>query len=99
LLQQAIKALPDLQVGEIYVPASSTDPVEVYSKSYAQTVYLDPYTAKVLKIQGSSQEKSLGDRIVNSWILLHFGTFGGLSTRILYVFVGLSPTILLIRVC
>ncbi|MEN9519637.1 MAG: hypothetical protein RLZZ381_2225 [Cyanobacteriota bacterium] len=94
LLQQAIKALPDLQVGEIYVPASSTDPVEVYSKSYAQTIYLDPYTAKVLKIQGSSQEKSLGDRLVNSWIPLHFGTFGGLSTRILYVFVGLSPTIL-----
>ncbi|MEH2286520.1 PepSY-associated TM helix domain-containing protein [Nostoc sp.] len=27
---------------------------------------------------------------------MHFGTFGGLPTRILYVFVGLSPLILFI---
>jgi uncharacterized iron-regulated membrane protein len=27
---------------------------------------------------------------------MHYGTFGGLATRILYVFVGLSPTILFI---
>ena len=25
---------------------------------------------------------------------IHYGTFGGLPTRILYVFVGLSPTVL-----
>ncbi len=96
LLQQAITVSPDISVGEIYVPASSTDPVEVYSQSYDRTVYLDPYTAKVLTIKGLSQEKSLGDRIVNSWLELHFGTFGGLPTRILYVFVGLSPLILFI---
>ncbi|WP_228058280.1 MULTISPECIES: PepSY-associated TM helix domain-containing protein [unclassified Nostoc] len=38
----------------------------------------------------------MGDRILNSFIPLHYGTFGGLSTRILYVFVGLSPLILFI---
>ncbi len=96
LLQQAIKASPGLLVGEMYVPFSSSDPVEVYSESYDRTVYLDPYRAKVLKIKGSPQQQSLGDRIVNSWLELHFGTFGGLSTRILYVFVGVSPLILFI---
>lgn len=27
---------------------------------------------------------------------LHYGTFGGLATRILYVFIGLMPTVLFI---
>jgi uncharacterized iron-regulated membrane protein len=90
LLQQAIKASPDLLVGEMYVPFSSSDRVEVYRESYDRTVYLDPYRAKVLKIKGSPQQQSLGDRIVISWLKLHFGTFGSLSTRILYVFVGFS---------
>ena len=38
----------------------------------------------------------LGDRILNSFNPLHYGTFGGLPTRILYVFVGLVPLILFI---
>jgi outer membrane receptor protein involved in Fe transport len=36
----------------------------------------------------------LGDRVLNSFTPLHYGTFGGLPTRILYVFVGLAPLIL-----
>jgi uncharacterized iron-regulated membrane protein len=38
---------------------------------------------------------SLGDRVLNSFTPLHYGTFGGLPTRIFYVFVGLTPLILL----
>ncbi|MHC5819834.1 MAG: PepSY domain-containing protein, partial [Nostoc sp.] len=38
----------------------------------------------------------LGDRVLNSFAPLHYGTFGGLPTRILYVFVGLAPLILFI---
>lgn len=37
-----------------------------------------------------------GDRILNSFTPLHYGTFGGIPTRILYVFVGLAPTVLLV---
>ena len=39
---------------------------------------------------------SRADRVLNSFTPIHYGTFGGLPTRILYIFVGLSPTILLI---
>ncbi|MEH2336460.1 PepSY-associated TM helix domain-containing protein [Nostoc sp.] len=39
---------------------------------------------------------SLGDRILNSCSLLYYGTFGGLPTRIFYVFVGLAPLILFV---
>ncbi|MEH2180217.1 PepSY-associated TM helix domain-containing protein [Nostoc sp.] len=38
----------------------------------------------------------MGDKIIDSFPTLHFGSFGGLPTRILYVFVGLSPLILFI---
>ncbi|MEH1845738.1 MAG: PepSY-associated TM helix domain-containing protein [Nostoc sp.] len=36
----------------------------------------------------------MGDRILNSFSPLHYGTFGGSPTRIFYLFVGLAPLIL-----
>lgn len=44
----------------------------------------------------NSKTASLGDRILNAFVPMHYGTFGGNLTRILYVFVGLSPTILFV---
>ncbi|MCC5626314.1 PepSY domain-containing protein [Nostoc sp. CHAB 5715] len=41
-------------------------------------------------------KSSLGDRVLNSFTPLHYGTFLGLTSRILYVFVGLTPLILFI---
>ncbi|MDZ7963253.1 MAG: PepSY-associated TM helix domain-containing protein [Aulosira sp. DedQUE10] len=56
-------------------------------------VYLDQYSGQVLRVE-NSLKASLSDKILNSFQPLHFGTFGGLPTRILYVFVGLAPLIL-----
>jgi len=36
------------------------------------------------------------EAIINQFAPVHFGTFGGLPTRILYVFVGLAPSVLFI---
>jgi uncharacterized iron-regulated membrane protein len=58
-------------------------------------VYLDQYSGEVLQIQDSRTAK-LGDRVINSFAPMHYGTFGGIWTRILYVFVGLAPTALLV---
>lgn len=58
-------------------------------------VYLDQYSGQVLRVE-NSLKASLGDKILNSFMPLHFGTFGGLPTRILYIFVGLAPLILFI---
>ncbi|MBN3962351.1 PepSY domain-containing protein [Nostoc sp. NMS8] len=58
-------------------------------------VYLDQYSGQVLRVD-NSLKVLLGDKILNSFMPLHFGTFGGLPTRILYVFVGLAPLILFI---
>jgi uncharacterized iron-regulated membrane protein len=35
------------------------------------------------------------EAIINQFGAVHFGTFGGVPTRILYVFVGLAPSVLL----
>ncbi|MBW4693418.1 MAG: PepSY domain-containing protein [Lyngbya sp. HA4199-MV5] len=56
-------------------------------------VHLDQYSGKVLQVS-TAATKSLGDRILDSFNDLHYGTFWGLPTRILYVFVGLAPLIL-----
>ncbi|MEH1844413.1 MAG: PepSY-associated TM helix domain-containing protein [Nostoc sp.] len=58
-------------------------------------VYLDQYSGKVLRVD-NGLKLSLGDRVLNSFVPLHYGTFGGLPTRILYVFVGLAPLILFV---
>lgn len=56
---------------------------------------VDPYTGEALRVQ-NSQTLALGDRVLNAFVPLHYGTFWGVTSRILYVFVGLSPLILFI---
>ncbi|MBW4568623.1 MAG: PepSY domain-containing protein [Tolypothrix carrinoi HA7290-LM1] len=57
--------------------------------------YLDQFTGIVLRIQ-DGLNPTRAEVVLNSFSPLHYGTFGGLPTRILYVFVGLAPLILFI---
>lgn len=58
-------------------------------------VLVDPYTGQPLRVQ-NSKTLGLGDRVLNAFVPLHYGTFWGTTSRILYVFVGLSPLALFI---
>ena len=49
-----------------------------------------------LQVVDGTKTTSLLGRLSNYSTPLHYGVFGGLSTKILYVFVGLSPAILLV---
>lgn len=98
----ADKAIPNSITTYVGVPNKPKDIVRVglrqsheLSEFGESEVALDPYTGKVLRVQ-NSKELPLGDRILNAFVPLHYGTFGGLPTRILYIFVGLSPLILFI---
>jgi uncharacterized iron-regulated membrane protein len=91
LLQKAQQILPQMQLKELYF--AEGEAFEVYGRGN-ESVWLDPYTAKVLTVEDGKQRqiRLLSDRIFKNLIVpLHFGTFGGLPTRILYVFVGLAP--------
>jgi uncharacterized iron-regulated membrane protein len=57
------------------------------------TVYIDPATAGVVRLDFHAQQP-LGVRLQRDIYGLHFGTFGGAFTRVLWVFVGLMPGLL-----
>ena len=101
-LKTAQAALPDAALRSIYFPSKPEEVLTVSFKlpqedvDYGEsTAYLDQYNGKVLRVD-SSLKMSLGDRILNSFVPLHYRTFWGLPSRIFYVFVGLAPLILFI---
>ena len=101
ILRRSQRALPGATNTFINLPKKPDQVFEVYKKvpgdweDFNSYVKLDQFSGKVLYVQ-DSRRGGLGDRVLNSFTPLHYGTFGGILTRILYVFVGLSPTILLI---
>jgi len=101
MLKNADEALPGAKTTYISFP-SSPESVFMVGKQFPEEkevwrsrVYLDRYTGEVLQLR-NSRSLSLGDEVVDSFNWWHFGTFGGLPTRILYFFVGLTPLILFI---
>ena len=99
ILRGSNAALPDATSTFINLPKKPDDVFEIYKKvpgdweDFNSYVKLDQFSGKVLYVQDSRIVR-LCDRVLNSFTPLHYGTFGGMPTRILYVFVGLSPTIL-----
>ena len=59
------------------------------------SVAIDRYTPKVLAVQ-KVLKPTVRNRVGKLISDLHFGTFGGLVTQILYLFVGLSPIVLFV---
>jgi uncharacterized iron-regulated membrane protein len=98
LLEKASAALPEGRVTYIYFPTEPKGVFRVHKEVNSTDVSasIDRYSGEIIKVQDSVAKKSLGDSIMESFGPVHFGTFAGLSSRIFYVFVGLSPTFLLI---
>ena len=100
IIQTADAALPGAETTFINLGKKPENAIAVYKKrpqelnDYGDSVvYLDRYSGKILKLQ-DGLNLSLGDKVLNSFSPLHYGTFWGLPTRILYIFVGLAPLIL-----
>ena len=103
LMQKADAAIPEGRTTFIELPETDPQKMVVRKKLPNQetgkfdlsTVELDRSSGKVL--QATKMEKAEGIfKLIVTIADLHFGTFGGLPTRILYVLVGLMPTVLLI---
>jgi uncharacterized iron-regulated membrane protein len=103
LLRKADTAMPDGKTTMIVFPETQLRSVSVTKKLPDQetgrfdlsTVELDRYSGKVLQVNKVVQPEGFF-KVLVTVADLHFGTFGGLPTRILYIFVGLMPTVLLI---
>jgi uncharacterized iron-regulated membrane protein len=102
ILHRSNAALPGTITTYIYPP---TTPEEVFTigKRLPSTpkgdglssVELDQYSGEILRVY-DERSLPLGDRILTTFEPLHYRTFGGLSTRILYVLVGFAPAVLII---
>ncbi|MEH1837061.1 MAG: PepSY-associated TM helix domain-containing protein [Nostoc sp.] len=102
IVQKAEAALPNFSIYSIDVPDESkagTYDFRMISprmQFWDSLVHIDQYTGEILQVVDGTKTRSLLGRLSNYSVPLHYGVFGRLSTKILYVFVGLSPTILLI---
>ena len=57
------------------------------------SITVDPYTARVLDVYDSRKHESPGRSLVQWAIPLHFGIWGGMPTRVLYVVLGFIPVV------
>ena len=101
LMETARQMAPGTWVSTVMLPHQPGQPVKLTLMSggarqyqYSNYVYLDPYTANVLRVD-SVEDRSAGDAVL-AWVApLHFGTFGGgTPVYILWMVLGLSPAVL-----
>jgi uncharacterized iron-regulated membrane protein len=95
LIARARKEVSDLKVKQIWFPESPEAPISVRGQAGAwlvrdrtNSVELNPYTGEVVAVLGA-EEMRLLERWVHTADPLHFGDFGGLWSKLLWVFFGL----------
>ena len=100
ILRQADAVLPTSVTTFVVFPQPTADAWRVGRKFPQEQephglnyVDLDRTTGKVLASR-DALNPVIGEAIVNAFKPIHRGSFGGLATRILYLFIGLSPTVL-----
>ena len=100
LVARANAAFPDGQVRRIALPKEPGAPLVIRKKrprdlhpNGMNYIYLDATTGRVLAIQDAARATT-GTRAFNARYPVHIGLWGGLPTRVLAVFIGLSPLLL-----
>lgn len=102
ILEKSDTVFPNAATTFITFPQKPKDVIRIGKKQATESVengntriWLDQYSGKVLQVQ-DGLNLSRATAVISSFIPMHFGTFGGIPTRILYVFVGLSPLLLFV---
>ncbi|MGF1482120.1 MAG: PepSY-associated TM helix domain-containing protein [Cyanophyceae cyanobacterium] len=97
-IQIANRELPNSQTtflaleGERKIIVQKKYPDDIFPSGLS-SVAIDRHTGSILAVQKVLQP-SLGNKIAKLVADFHYGTFGGLPIRILYVFVGVAPAVL-----
>ncbi len=102
LLENSNQVFPNATTLSVTIPSKPEDAVYISKRQNHETViygqsgvYLDGYSGEILRVVDSTK-LPLGDKAIAILRPLHYGTFWGLTSRIIYFLVGLTPTILLI---
>jgi uncharacterized iron-regulated membrane protein len=98
----ARQTLPNAELSILTFPASPTAAFTArkrlpgdWSRLGNQYVYIDRFRAEALRVDRFDQ-LPVGARLVQSMAPLHYGSFGGHWTRVLWIFMGLVPGVLAI---
>jgi len=101
MIAQARAMDPGTALKGVAFPFSRRAPLRIFMRrgngvgyEYADTLYFDPYSGNHLATWRYGVNESLGDWFVWSQIPLHFGTYWGLSFKVLWAILGLSIPIL-----
>lgn len=96
--QMARTAKPGLAITAIALPYEPGEPVVVQGhwqavlvRERADAVFIDPVTNRIVGTR-TAHDMGAGERIVHTVDPLHFGTFGGLATRLIWALFGLLLT-------
>jgi uncharacterized iron-regulated membrane protein len=102
LLEKSDAIFPNAVTTFIAFPQKPKDAIRIGKKQPQESqergntrLWLDQYSGKILQVQ-DGLNLSRADAVLSSFAPIHYGTYGGIPTRILYVFVGLSPLILFV---
>jgi uncharacterized iron-regulated membrane protein len=101
LVAEGDRILPGGILTSFGVPTTETETYSVwkrmpgdFDKYYGDHIlYFDQYSGKLIKsddAQANKAEMSFGEYVLDSFDEVHYGTFWGIPSRILYIFVGLS---------
>jgi len=101
-VEAAREAFPGLEPTGIYLPTGPEDVVEVRGRTgrilvrdRANAVFLDPYDASVVGVHDSSRDGAL-KWWMNAADSLHFGYWGGLTSKILWAVFGLCLPVMVL---
>jgi uncharacterized iron-regulated membrane protein len=101
-VEAALAEFPDGSLSAIYLPMKPGDVLRVRIKREADgmeyganEVSFHPATGEVLRVSRYA-ERTAADEVLRWFGMIHFGTFGGLATRILWVLLGIVPGVLAI---
>lgn len=102
VLRVAGTAFSGVQPNWIHLPANPTD---VFSVRYRlpgewrlegmNYVHVDPFSGALVRVDRHA-ERTGAQRILRAMFPLHVGTFGGLTTRVLWLLLGLAPLLLFV---
>ncbi|NJK52778.1 MAG: PepSY domain-containing protein [Leptolyngbyaceae cyanobacterium SU_3_3] len=101
LIQRADAVFPQATTTYVSFPEKPEDPFSMGKRQAQETdrwgstsVYLDQFTGEVVTVE-DGLKPTRAAAILNQFGAVHFGTFWGIPSQILYVFVGLAPTVLM----
>jgi uncharacterized iron-regulated membrane protein len=101
LLARAQRAFPGFKPRYVRLPTQPADTLQLWGQAsaamvrdFSNQVHLNPYTGEVVWMQDAARADVL-PRLAHTADQLHFGSIGGLPTRVLWFVCGLSLAVMI----